>query len=639
MKGDTMSEETEKVELSSPDLAAEMRVAFEDLFPGVIVDGVLDVGRLTELLDVPPTAVPDGRERFGLMWAGKNEAVRSLLIPSRATLLPDLDNSLDFDSAQNVFIEGDNLEVLKLLQKAYNDKVKLIYIDPPYNTGKDFVYHDDFGDGLRGYLEYTGQVDSEGFRTNAAHETSGRLHSRWLSMIYPRLVLARNLLAHDGVLLCSINDVELTNLVALLREVFGEENYLATFVWTNDGNIEQQSAIKTNHEYVVAFARDASAVAKPTTIDPNISEASKLFNSVIENTITKNGSKNPPSEVLLPAGFPAAEAQFKVAVREHSYPHVLDEIEVEDGVLAKPARLRSGWSSRRLLDLFISNGFVPIEDIEGKELSFAITVTGAIYGYKQRKVNQGHVLTVLRNMGTAKAASAQLKRDWGIVFDFPKPERLIQHLVASFSGPDDLILDFFAGSGPTAHAVALQNASDGGRRRHISVNLPEVIDATSAAGLAGFNVVSEITYRRIRAVMEAVPGNSAAGLRYLKLGTSSFRTRRSDVQSLLEIDLADSTLVSAESDLDAIATEVLLREGIPLDVPWERHKLGDHAGVVAGGVAVVTSLAITDDVVADALALNPRVIVFLEDGFAGRDAVKALAFTNAKNLGITMKTI
>ncbi len=153
-----MSEKPETVDLSSPDLAAENRAAFEDLFPGVIADGVLDVGRMSELLDIEPSVVPDGRERFGLSWAGKNEAIRSLLTPSRATLVPDFEKSVEFDTAENIFIEGDNLEVLKLLQKAYNDKVKLIYIDPPYNTGKDFIYVDDFSDGFRAYLEYTGQL-------------------------------------------------------------------------------------------------------------------------------------------------------------------------------------------------------------------------------------------------------------------------------------------------------------------------------------------------------------------------------------------------------------------------------------------------------------------------------------------------
>lgn len=187
-----MTDEPEKVDLSTPDLAAANREALADLFPGVLTDGVLDAARLGELLDMPVTAPSDGRERFGLMWAGKQEAVRSLLAPSRGTLVPDLERSVDFDNAKNVFVEGDNLEVLKILQKAYNDKIKLIYIDPPYNTRKEgFTYDDNFADSLSEYLAQTGQIDELGKRVSARIDSSGSQHSRWLSMMYPRLVLAK----------------------------------------------------------------------------------------------------------------------------------------------------------------------------------------------------------------------------------------------------------------------------------------------------------------------------------------------------------------------------------------------------------------------------------------------------------------
>ncbi len=227
-----MAEDPAKVELSSPDLAGESRARFEELFPGVIADGVLDASRLGELLDIDVTAPAEGRERFGLMWAGKQDAIRSLLTPSRGALVPDLDRSVDFDNAKNVFIEGDNLEVLKLLQKAYNDKVKLIFIDPPYNTGNDFVYQDDFRDGMRGYLGFTGQLDEEGMRVSTSGEAIlGRRHSRWLSMIYPRLVLARNLLRQDGAIFVTIDDNEGANLRSVMDEVFGPENFLANIAW------------------------------------------------------------------------------------------------------------------------------------------------------------------------------------------------------------------------------------------------------------------------------------------------------------------------------------------------------------------------------------------------------------------------
>ncbi|KLN34191.1 hypothetical protein FB00_13515 [Cellulosimicrobium funkei] len=633
-----MTEEPAKVDLEMPDLSAARRAALEELLPGILADGVLDANRLGELLSVAVTTAADGPERYGLMWAGKAEAVRSLQSPSHGALVPDLARSAEWDGAKNVFVEGDNLEVLKLLQKAYNDRVKMIYIDPPYNTGSDFVYADDFTDTTRQYLEWSGQIDSAGRRASAGTDAAnGRLHSRWLSMMYPRLVLARNLLTRDGVVLVSISDVEMANLMLLLREVFGPENHLATFVWNNDGNIEQQSSIKVNHEYIVAFARDIEHVSRPGVIDPNIDEGSKLFNDRIENSITKNGPANPASEVLLPAGFPASQDAFTVSPRTDAWPHVLDPVEVVDGTLSTPARVYSGWSSKRLLELFISNGFVPIEDAEGKSTWFAMTPTGAIYGYKQRSSTQGHVLTVLRNLGTTKASSSRMKRDWGVVFDFPKPERLIQYLVSVFTKGDDLVMDFFAGSGSTAHGVALQNAEDNGTRRYILVNIPEPTGRESAARKAGFETVSDITFKRVAAVRAHVKGASRAGLRTLRLKDSNFVY--TSVDDADELTLHGSTLVKVEPRGDSLAAEVFLKEGVALDESWVRHGVGGTEVIVADGVAVVLSDAITDDVANAAVALNPRVLVFLEDGFAGRDAVKANVFTNAKNAGIAMKTV
>lgn len=633
-----MTDEPEQVHLASPDVAADARAAVAKLFPGVLQDGVLDAARLGELLGVEVTSPADGRERYGLMWAGKAEAVRSLQSPSYATLVPDIDRSVDWDAGRNVFIEGDNLEVLKLLQKAYNDEVKLIYIDPPYNTGSDFVYEDDFGDTTRRYLEWSGQMDADGMRKSTKSDAAaGRLHSRWLSMMFPRLVLARSMLKQDGVLLVSINDIELSNLMALLREVFGPENHIATFIWNNDGNIEQQSAFKVNHEYVVAFARDAERVARPKVIDPNIGEESKLFNEQIENSITKNGPANPPSQVLLPSGFPASMDTFEVAPRTDTWPHVLDAIKVAGGVLTEPARVYSGWSSKRLLELFVSNGLVPIEDATGKQTRFAITPSGAIYGYKRRSEAQGHVLTVLRNLGTTKAASSKMARDWGVVFDFPKPERLLQYLVSVFTDQNDLVLDFFAGSGSTAHGLALQNAADDGSRRYVLVNIPEPTGVDSNARAAGFETVSDITYKRIAAVRDSVRQAADTGLRVLRLQDSNFLHTESDADGAFV--LRANTLASDKPDFLSVVAEILLKEGVAFDVPWMHGFAGDAPVVSAGKVAVVLSLDVDDEVVAAALTMKPEVLVFLEDGFAGRDAVKANAATRAKQLGIRMKTV
>ena len=314
-------------------------------------------------------------------------------------------------------------------------------------------------------------------------------------MMYPRLKLARDLLRSDGICLVSINDIEAPALRFLLSSIFGEEQFLCQFVWNNEGNVDQQSKIKGVHEYVIAYARRIEDVATPTVIDPNIEEDSKLYNDQIENSITKNGPANPPSVVTLPVGFPATFAEGSLPARDGVWPEILDEVLVEESALIAPARLRSGWSSRNLLDLFTRNGCVPIADAGGKETWFALTPSGAIYSYKKRSEQQGHVLSVIRNVGTTKQ-NGNMLAGWGIDFPYPKPLLLIQYLVQVFTRQDaqDLVLDFFAGSGTSCHAVIAQNARDGGDRRWIAVQYPE---PTEAADDGSPKTLFEITVRRM----------------------------------------------------------------------------------------------------------------------------------------------
>ena len=251
-----MTDVPERIPVASFPPSAAVLESLQELIPGATVDGVIDAKRIAEVVGLQVAGTKSGAERFGLMWAGKGKAVEALQAQSMASLSPDLKESISWDSAENVFIEGDNLEVLKLLQKAYNDQVKLIYIDPPYNTGNDFVYNDDFSDPLKHYLEVTKQVDSEGNRLVANTEVSGRKHSNWLSMMYPRLVLARNLLTDDGLFAISIDENEQANLIELLNEVFGEESQIAVISVVN--NLKGRSDaeyIATAHEYLILYAR------------------------------------------------------------------------------------------------------------------------------------------------------------------------------------------------------------------------------------------------------------------------------------------------------------------------------------------------------------------------------------------------
>ena len=443
-------------ETKSADLVGDNLRRLHGLLPEAFSEGKVDFEVLTQLLG---GAIGEGEEKYGLNWHGKRRARQLALTPSTGTLRPCREDSVDWDTTQHLMIEGDNLEVLKLLQKSYAAKVKLIYIDPPYNTGNDFIYSDDYQDSMANYLKVTGQVDGNGHKISSNTEASGRFHTDWLNMMYPRLRLARTLLTNDGVLLVSINDIEIGALRLILNEIFGEEHFLCQFIWNNEGNVDQQSKIKGVHEYIVAYARTVDEVARPTVIDPNIEETSKLFNDQIENSITKNGPANPPSKITLPVGFPAVFEEGVIQVRLDEWPHVVDELIVKEGQLQRSGVVESGWSSKNLLELFIANGCVPIQDSTGKETWFALTQTGAIYGYKRRSELQGHVLSVVRNVGTTKQNSSMLAK-WGLRFSYPKPVLLLRYLTQIFTMPggDDLVLDFFAGSGTMGQAVLELNA-------------------------------------------------------------------------------------------------------------------------------------------------------------------------------------
>ena len=641
-----MMDEPEGVDLSTPDIATANREVLDALLPGVIADGVLDATSLGELLDIPVTAPVDGRERFGLMWAGKHEAIRSLLTPSRGTLIPDLERSVDFDTARNVFVEGDNLEVLKLLQKAYNDKIKLIYIDPPYNTGNDFVYNDDFSDGLRGYLEYTGQLDEEGNRISASSDISGRRHSRWLSMMYPRLVLARNLLTQDGVLAVSIDDNEFANLRGMLDEVFGSENFLNTFVWASNikgRQISGSGAVGTK-EYILMYARDGSALgnfrASAQLLKRLMPSIYKGFDYEIKEDdfgpyVTKNQLYNTNSafneetrpNLVFDIYYRPTDGSVKTA--DCSEAHLFAEY-----LKIPPKKNNNGIHKYHAF-----RWGRPKVESESHNLEF-VERNGEYQIYtKVRDVDSTSVkdliMDISTNQGSKDLEEAGIDASW---FDYPKPVSLIQLFCGFATDQDSIILDFFAGSGATAHAVAAQNALDGGSRRCISVNIPEPVDPESGAGEAGFNAVSEITLRRIEGVRSNVPGASELGLRVYSLAPSHFRHGQA-VETMPLFDMSDRTLIDSEPNLDAVAAEVLVKEGVSLDCELHRADVSSGPLVMAGGVAVVQSLELTDEIIDATFGQNPRVVIFLEDGFAGKDSVKANAFTRARELGITMKTV
>jgi adenine-specific DNA-methyltransferase len=352
----------------------------------------------------------------------------------------------------HVVINSENFHALEALAFSHRDAVDVIYIDPPYNTGK------------RAEWRYSDRWVSKEDRFR---------HSKWLSFMERRLRLARPLLRKDGLLFISIDDHEYHHLRTLCDQVFGEECWISTFIWRTDGNIDNQAQIKSNHEYILCLSLDPASTRISGTIDPNIVESSKLHTDEIRNSVIKNGPKNPISSVELPVGFPAAFEEGVIPARQNKWPHFDSDILVKNFKTTNSVEVKSGWANASLMQTFISQGLVPVIDRKGQETVFVLTATGTIENVKRRAGGQHHVLTVLFNMGTTEVTSNALKK-MGVSFTYPKPIPLLRYLIGLHPNPNAVVLDFFAGSGSTAQATMELNASDGGRRQSILVTNNEV---------------------------------------------------------------------------------------------------------------------------------------------------------------------
>ena len=400
-----------------------------------------------------------------LNWIGKEAVVKHHKDVPFRLLEPVPELSCGDSGSGNLIVQGDNLHALKALLPRYAGQVKCIYIDPPYNTGNEgWVYNDNVNSPeIRRWLGEV--VGKEG-------ETLDR-HDRWLSMMYPRLVLLKQFLSEDGAIFVSIDDDEVHHLRALMDELFGTKRRLATFVWRTDGNFDNQAKIKNCHEYVLAYALNPELFPHPSVVDPSIGKGSKLNRPLIQNTIVKNGPKNPVSSVVLPVGFPASVEAATISARSNQWPHYADDARIVDGRLASAVTVSSGWSSKAILEEFIESGFQTVLDSKGQRTRFVVTGTGAIESVKDRD-QASHVITVIGGVGSTQSQSTALL-DMGFAFPFPKPVDLVRYLVSMIQGDDFLVLDSFAGSGTTAHAVLRLNLEDGGKRRCILVELDEGI--------------------------------------------------------------------------------------------------------------------------------------------------------------------
>ncbi len=612
---------------SSPKPQDALLRQMQALAPEAFSEGKLDVAALKRALG--EDGVIEGGERYRLDWAGKGNAYKVLQTPSTATLRPQRELSVNFDQAQHVFIEGENLEVLKVLQKAYFGKVKLIYIDPPYNTGSDsFIYPDRFQESKEDYLRRINDLADDGtlmregfFRKNSRE--NGHYHSNWLSMMLPRLYIARNLLREDGVIFVSCDDNEVHNLRLLMNEVFGQENFLCQFCWKSEGNIDNQSRIKVNHEYVIMFARNERYFIAPPVIDPNIPETSKLYRDVIENTVVKNGPANPVSPITLPVGFPVAFEIGAIEPGQVEWPKFDGRAEVESYKLVQPLVISSGWSSKELLEEYIATGFQPVMDAKGQETNFFVNAQGTPYLRKKRASEQSHVLSVLEGMGTVQSSSSELAKI-GIQFTYPKPVDLLQYLIKVGNAMDGLVVDFFSGSGTLAEAVLRLNREEGASCRFLCIQLPEPISDASKE----WKTVSEICRERIRRVAASIDlADRPQNYKSFNLSPSNFKQWRGDEIDTSEALAAQIKLfANSEKDgatVEAMLYELLLKFGQELTTAVETLDVG---GVRVFAIRERQMLFVLDGfceaMIQPLVELKPREIIVIDGVFKDSDPLK-----------------
>lgn len=587
----------------TPDLAAENIEQLRQIFPDVFEEGKIDFDKLKQVLG---EYVDDEKERYNFTWNGKGKALRLAQTPTTGTLRPCETESKNWDDTQNLYIEGDNLEVLKLLKKSYHGKIKMIYIDPPYNTGGDFVYPDDFSDSIKNYKWITGQVGGDGKPLSPNTEANGRFHTDWLNMMYPRLRLAKNLLSRDGAIFVSIDEHELSNLLSIMNEIFGEENYVDSIVWNKKSSakgVPPANMMVNVHEYIVVFQK------------------TREFKFVGEKrSESADGFKNPDND---PRG-PWRESNIKSTTKP-----IEDAFTIVDPSTGK--QYTNTWAfSKESLEKMISEGRILWKETLPKQKEFMYELTN------ENKAIKSHF-----GVFDAQSTTVFLKKLIPQVkFDNPKPINLMKYLIGVALGENDFVLDFFSGSATTAHAVMQLNAEDGSERKFIMVQLPEMYDEDTEAAKADYKNICEIGKERIRRTGKLIKAEVEEQNAQLKLGEEpkkvpdiGFKVFKLDSSNLkkwqpdyddLEATLFDSVsnYVEGRSELDVVY-EIMLKMGMELTWPLEIHSIGGKNvyDIGMGALMICLDDHITTEVAEGMVSLHrelsPEIwrVVFKDNGF------------------------
>lgn len=609
------------------------------------------------------------REGYKLDWLGKSYARLLANLKTETLLAPNAEHNAKPENvgSENLLIQGDNLDVLKHLVNAYSEKVKMIYIDPPYNTGSDgFVYNDTRKFTVEELQRLAGVEEDEAKRILDFMQSSSNSHSAWLTFMYPRLYVARELLREDGVIFISIDDNEQAQLKLLCDEVFGAENFVAEFVWNTDGHTDNQYDVKVNHEYVCLYSKTSTSTLE-NIVDPNTRTESNLWKGYAENSITKNGAANPASEVTLPVGFPTKAKRLELEpttvsqdflqrveglgyitrslTKEFgiSYPIRIDRMLADEGTLTHECRVFSGWANVNKLKKFIASGCRPVSDSDGSEIAFFLSENGVIY-YRKTRSSAQNILSVLRNFSTTEKMRAELEAT-GLYFSYPKPKELVSYLVSLASVAEDIVLDFFSGSGTTAHAVMALNAQDGGNRRHISVQLDEPTDEKSEARKAGHNNIFEITRERIkRAAVKIKEDHPDATCDFGFKEFTTIPANEGQFQGYLD-DAATSEdyvpfngMALDDDGITALLTTWQAYDGLPLHQTLQEVDLGGYTAYMGGDKLYFVNRGLSIEHIAamltridDDATFTPRKIVVFHYRFDDKQLREFSEAVNAPN--------
>lgn len=611
----------DKLKMRTPSRADENYKKLAELFPDAVTEAVDENGEVVRAIDKDvlmqeiATKVVDGpEERYQFTWPDKKKAILTANAPINKTLRPCREESVDFDSTENLYIEGDNLEVLKLLQETYLGKVKMIYIDPPYNTGNDFVYDDDFAQDADDYIANSGQYDDEGNRLVQNTESNGRFHTDWLNMIYPRLKLAKDLLTDDGVVFISINDVEVSNLTKICNEVFGEINFIGTFVWNSKkGGGSDNNMVVTDQEYVLAYKKSDSADTYLAKIEIEAEpldcedEQGKYRRGRELNKWGANSRREDRPTMFFPVQGPNGEAVYPIR---------------NDG-----AEGCWRWGKKNMYDI-VAKGNV----------EFVKRENGTFIVYEKVRTEEKRLKpyrTFLNNVGATADGSKQVKElfDETKIFDFPKPLGLLAILInMGLTNSQDIILDFFSGSATTAHAVMQLNAEDGGHRKFIMVQLPEETDEKSEAYKAGYKNICQIGKERIRRAGKKIKEDSPLSTAELDTG---FRVLKCDSSNMKDVyyNPSDYTPNMFESLTDNIKEnrtpedllfQVMLDLGILLSSKIEVTEIAREKvySVADGFLLACFDEKVTVDVITEIAKRNPYYFV-MRDSSMATDSVAA----------------